>query len=163
MKYISNLSSFWKLVLAIVVCELTGIASSLIAGQGMDTWYASLHKPSWHPASSVFGPVWTILYLMMGISIWLVSKSQTFANEKSLAGTLFALQLLFNFFWSIIFFGFHSPGIALIDIVILDVLVGLTIIKFERISRPAAWLLVPYLLWICFATFLNYRIWALNS
>ncbi len=157
-----SLSSSWKLVFSVLICEITGIVSGLLAGVGSNVWFESLTKPSWNPPDSVFGPVWTLLYLMMGISLWIIWKHPTHALEKRNAIRLFAIQLFLNFCWSIIFFRFHSIGLALVDIVLLLVAITLTIVSFSRISKQAAWLLVPYISWVSFATILNYSLWVLN-
>ena len=156
-------SSIWKLIIAILICESTGILSGLIANTGMNPWFDALNKPSWNPPAFLFAPVWTLLYLLMGISLWLIWKSNTPAPQKINAIILFALQLFLNFWWSIIFFNFHSPAFALVNIILMLILILLTIISFSKHSKPAAWLLVPYMAWVSFATILNYTIWVLNK
>jgi translocator protein len=151
-----------KLVAAILICEATGIASGLIGSARNNPWFDSLAKPSWFPPPSLFGPVWTTLYLLMGIALWLIWKSNADAAAKKPALLLFALQLLFNFLWSIIFFRFRSPAGAFADIILLDIALGFTIYFFGAISKPAAWLLVPYLAWVSFASVLNLAIWTMN-
>ncbi len=155
-------SSFWKLIIAIVICETTGIISGLISQVGMDRWFMTIDKPSWNPPAYLFGPVWTSLYLLMGISLWLIWDSNVLPKIKTKAIAIFSLQLFLNFCWSIIFFRFHSPVLALIDIILMVITIVITIILFNPISRVASWLLIPYLFWVCFATFLNYAIWSLN-
>ena len=157
------ISPTWKLIFAILICEGTGVISGLIANTGMNPWFGTLNKPSWNPPAYLFAPVWTMLYLLMGISLWLIWKSNTPAPQKSNAIILFALQLFLNFWWSIIFFKFHSPALALADIILMLILILFTIISFSKISKPAAWLLVPYIAWVSFATILNYTIWMLNK
>ena len=156
-------SSIWKLIIAILICESTGILSGLIANTGMNPWFDALNKPSWNPPAFLFAPVWTLLYLLMGISLWLIWKSNTPAPQKINAIILFALQLFLNFWWSIIFFNFHSPAFALVNIILMLILILLTIISFSKHSKPAAWLLVPYMAWVSFAAILNYTIWVLNK
>ena len=158
-----NISSTWKLIISILICETTGIASGLIANTGINPWFDALNKPSWNPPAFLFAPVWTFLYLLMGISLWLIWKSATPVFQKNNAIILFSLQLFFNFWWSIIFFKFQSPVFALVDIIIMLILIMLTIISFSKISKTAAWLLLPYLAWVSFATILNYTIWVLNE
>ena len=157
------ISPTWKLFIAILICEGTGIISGLIANTGMNPWFETLNKPSWNPPAYLFAPVWTMLYLLMGISLWLIWKSNTPAPQKINLIILFALQLFLNFWWSIFFFKFHSPALALLNIILMLILILLTIINFSKISKPAAWLLVPHIAWVSFATILNYTIWILNK
>ena len=158
-----TISPIWKLIISILICETTGIASGLIANTGMNPWFETLTKPSWNPPAFLFAPVWIFLYLLMGISLWLIWKSAATVPQKSKAIILFFLQLFLNFWWSIIFFKFHSPAFALVDIILMLILILLTIISFSKHSKPAAWLLVPYIAWVSFATILNYTIWVLNK
>ena len=158
----NELSSQWKFIIAVFICQAVGIVSGLLTQNEMTTWFSSLNKPSWNPPAYLFGPVWTTLYLLMGISLWLVWKSNAPETQKLRAELTFALQLFLNFMWSILFFNIHSPALAFVDIVLMIVAILMTIGRFARISRLAAWLLVPYLMWVCFATVLNYRIWAMN-
>jgi translocator protein len=158
----NELSSTWKFIIAVFICEAVGIVSGLLTQNEMTTWFSSLNKPSWNPPAYLFGPVWTTLYFLMGISLWLVWKSNAPETQKLRAELTFALQLFLNFIWSILFFNIHSPALAFVDIVLMIVAILMTIGRFARISRLAAWLLVPYLMWVCFATVLNYRIWAMN-
>lgn len=156
------LSPFWKFVIAVVICEATGIASGLLSRSDMSTWYTTLEKPSWNPPSWVFGPVWTVLYLLMGISLWLIWKSNALESVKKRAMWTFAAQLFLNFWWSILFFNLHSPELAFFDIVAMLILIAITIFLFARISRLAAYLLFPYIAWVGFATILNYTIMIMN-
>lgn len=152
-----------KLVIAIIICEATGLLSGFIAGTFDNNWFNALRKPDWNPPSSVFGPVWTTLYLLMGIAPWLVWRSNSLAASGRRALFFFAIQLFLNFWWSIIFFRFHEIGIAFIIILLMIVAIITTIFLFAKVSRPAAWLLVPYISWVCFASILNYSIWHLNT
>ena len=145
-----------KLIFAIVICQAAGIIGSFFTLAAMPTWYAALTKPSFNPPSWVFGPVWTILYTLMGISLYLVWKNKS-------AVKLFVWQLIANSLWSIIFFGMKNIPLALIEIIILLVLIFATIMKFYKINKAAAYLLIPYFLWGSFATFLTYSIWILNK
>ena len=129
----------------------------------MNPWFETLNKPSWNPPAYLFAPVWTLLYLLMGISLWLIWKSNTPAPQKINLIILFSLQLFLNFWRSIIFFKFHSPALALLNIILMLILILLTIINFSKISKPAARLLVPYIAWVSFATILNYTICILNK
>ena len=158
----NTITPVWKLVIAILLCEFTGILSAFVSQTSNNEWFLSLNKPSWNPPSYLFAPVWTFLYLLMGISFWLVWKSKAPEHKKKQACLVFAVQLFLNFWWSILFFRFHSPGIAFIDIVLMIVMILATIFAFARISSAAAWLLVPYISWVCFAAILNYTIWSMN-
>jgi translocator protein len=158
-----NLSSTWKLVIAILLCEMIGITSSLFSVEAIKTWYLTLNKPSWNPPNSIFAPVWTILYVLMGISLWLIWKSDAPVAQQKKAVYFFALQLFINFWWSIVFFKFQSPIFGLVVILLMVLTILITIFQFAPISRFASWLLVPYISWVCFATILNYTIWSLNS
>jgi translocator protein len=157
-----TIPSLWKFVIAILICEAVGITSGLLSQSGMNTWFSTLNKPSWNPPAYLFGPVWATLYFLMGISLWLIWKTNAPENHKRNAVTIFAIQLFLNFWWSIIFFKFHSSGIALIDIFLMVITISLTIYYFSYISPLAAWLLVPYIAWVSFATVLNYTIWCMN-
>jgi translocator protein len=158
----NELSSPWKFIIAVFICEAVGIVSGLLTQNEMTTWFSSLNKPSWNPPAYLFSPVWTTLYFLMGVSLWLVWKSNAPETQKLRAELTFALQLFLNFMWSILFFKCHSPALAFVDIILMIVTILMTIGRFARMSKLAAWLLVPYLMWVCFATVLNYRIWAMN-
>ena len=125
------------------------------------TWYAGLNKPTWNPPGWIFGPVWTALYLMMGVSAWLVWQRGGFAAQRRPL-VIFLVQLSLNACWSPLFFGLHSPGLAFGEIIVLWVAIASTIVAFRGVSRPAAWLLAPYLAWVSFASVLNFTIWRLN-
>lgn len=156
-------NDIWKLIIAIAICELTGILSSILSSTFNNPWFNDLDKPSWNPPASIFGPVWTILYLLMGLSLWLVWKSNKPANEKEVAIIFFVIQLFLNFWWSLLFFKFHSPELALIDIVLLLIMILITTIHFFPISRAASFILIPYICWVAFATVLNASILLLNT
>jgi tryptophan-rich sensory protein len=124
------------------------------------TWYAQLHKPSWTPPDSVFAPVWTVLYVLIGVSGWLVWRR---VGWLSLALGLWLGQLALNAAWSWLFFGLHQPGLALIEIVVLLLTIGGLLLVFKRIRTIAAALLAPYFVWVAFATALNFSLWRLNT
>ncbi len=155
-----KINDFLKLVGCVVLCELAGILGSLFTISSIPTWYASLQKPPLNPPGWMFGPVWTILYLLMGVSLWLIWGSN--AKEKKKALWLFFVQLALNAIWTPIFFGVQSIGGALTIIVLLWAAIILTILTFTKISKPAAWLLAPYILWVSFAVYLNFAIFILN-
>ena len=143
------------------VCVLAGSLSALASGLGDRGWYNSLHRPSWTPPDAVFGPVWTLLYIMMGSALWLVWQSKG-RSGAPLAVSLFVVQLALNVVWSPIFFGLHLPGWAMIDLAALWVAVVATMLMFWSIRRLAGLLLTPYLLWCSFAAALNFALWQLN-
>jgi tryptophan-rich sensory protein len=154
-------------VVLAAICILIPLVSGAIVGMltmsGVTDWYTTLNKPWFTPPDSVFGPVWTILYILMGISLYLV-LSQGWENETVKTGSiLFGAQLGVNLLWSLIFFGLHSPPAALACIVVLLALIIATIMTFYRVSKPAAVLLVPYLAWVCIATALNAGVVFLNK
>jgi translocator protein len=124
-------------------------------------WYAALDKPSWNPPSWVFGPVWTVLYIMMGVAAWLVWDRYRSAARTALA--VFVVQVVFNGLWSYLFFGLQSPALAFAGIVILWSLIVTTLVLFWRARTVAGVLLLPYLAWVSFAAVLNFTIWQLNA
>ena len=159
----TSISSSVKLLLSILICEAVGIMSGLLSQTNMNEWLATLNKPSWNPPSWLFGPVWSILYALMGLALWIIWKSHFDETSKRIALIIFALQLFLNFWWSLLFFRFHSPALALADILLMIVVITITVFRFALISRKASWLLVPYLAWVCFAAILNYTIWSMNK
>lgn len=151
-----------KLVVSIVVCELVGAISIPFTITSITTWYAFLHKPPFSPPNWIFGPVWTILYFLMGVSAFLIWKKGFEDKKVKKALLYFLIQLFFNFLWSVLFFGLHSPVLGLIDIILLLISIMLAISTFYKISKVASYLLTPYILWVSFATALNFAIVILN-
>jgi tryptophan-rich sensory protein len=151
-----------QLVAAVGLCEAAGGAAGALTAESVSTWYPTLRKPSYTPPGWVFGPVWTLLYLLMGVALFLVWRGR--ATDGRVRGALgvFALQLALNVIWSLLFFRLRSPGSALVEILALWAAILLTVLAFGRVSRTAALLLVPYLLWVSFAAVLNLSIWRLN-
>lgn len=141
---------------------LAGFVGSIFTTPSIQGWYAHIAKPALNPPSWIFGPVWTTLFVLMGISAFLVWKKGIEKRRVRVALGLFLIQLILNSLWSIIFFGLHNPGWAFVEIIALWIAILATIIAFARVSRPAAWLLVPYIMWVSFASYLNYQIYALN-
>lgn len=125
------------------------------------TWYSTLVRPELTPPSSIFGPVWTLLYAMMFVALVLVLRAKPSPN-RTFAIVCFGAQLVFNLIWSPLFFTYHLIGWALVDIVVLWGAIMTTMYAFARVSKWAMWLLVPYIAWMSFATYLNYSIWILN-
>ncbi len=150
------------IAISVAVCLLIGFLSSIATQSSVTDWYVTLNKPSFTPPNEIFAPVWTALYILMGVSAGIVwSKGYHHVWVKT-ALYHFVFQLLFNALWSIVFFGLKNPLLGLVVILILLTLIMLTIRWFRVISKPAALLLVPYLLWVAFASALNYKIWELN-
>lgn len=154
-------SDLLALTFLVGICLMVGALGAGVTATSVDTWYAGIAKPSFNPPNAVFGPVWTLLYILMAIAAWRVWRS---ADADMARGplTLFALQLALNLGWSVAFFGLRSIGLAILVILALDLAVLATALKFRRIDGLAAALLVPYLAWIAFATLLNAAIWRLN-
>jgi len=150
------------ITISVAVCLLIGFLSSIATQSSVNDWYVTLNKPGITPPNALFAPVWTVLYILMGISAGIVwSKGYHHIWVKT-ALYHFVFQLLFNALWSIVFFGLKNPLLGFVVILILLTLIMLTIRWFRVISKPAALLLVPYLLWVAFASALNYKIWELN-
>jgi translocator protein len=158
-----RMNNILKLILAISLPLLVGFTASYFTITGIGSWYQTIQKPTWNPPNWIFGPVWTTLYVLMGIAFFLVWKSPAPGEIKRPAIILFAIQLVLDFFWSFIFFDQHQTGIAFAEILLMWVMILFTIFAFARISKPAAWLLVPYISWVSFAAILNFTIWKLNS
>jgi benzodiazapine receptor len=152
----------WKLVVSIIACLAAGAIGSVFTGQAIPTWYATLEKPAFNPPNWVFMPVWTLLYILMGVAAFLVWRKGLESKQVRIALIVFLVQLVLNAFWSVAFFGLESPLYGLIVIAALWVAILFTVLKFYRISRVASVLLWPYLLWVSFAAVLNSSIWLLN-
>ncbi len=149
------------LVLAffIVLCLGVGMFAGWVTAPAVASWYPTLNKPSWNPPSWVFGPVWTALYIMMGVAAWLVWRTK---DRIAPAMILFFSQLALNFAWSFLFFGARSPWLGLVDITMLWLALVATMLAFFGRSTLAGLLMVPYLAWVSFAALLNFTIWRLN-
>ncbi|RMB58616.1 tryptophan-rich sensory protein [Dokdonia sinensis] len=151
-----------KLLIAIGICLLVGLIGSMATQTSVSGWFETLEKPSWNPPSWLFAPVWTLLYILMGVAAALVWNKGFHQKGVQKALYIFGFQLLLNAFWSIIFFALRAPLWALVEIVILFITIILTIKAFKPISKTAAYLLIPYTLWIAFATLLTLEIVRLN-
>lgn len=150
-----------KLLVSIVICQLAGLIGLVFTAPSIPTWYASLVKPSFNPPAWVFGPAWTVLYTLMGAGLYLVWEKASKKQAKE-AIAVFGLQLFANAAWSIIFFGLKDIFAALLEILVLAALIIITIVKFYRVDRRAAYLLTPYFFWVIFASLLNLSVWTLN-
>lgn len=149
-------------VLFVAVSLGAGGLGAVATTPQIDGWYRTIVKPEWNPPNWVFGPVWTTLFILMGISAWLIWKPAGF-KKAILPLALFAFQLILNVAWSWIFFGMHQIGWAVVEILILWLAILTTMVAFFRRSKPAGWLLAPYLCWVTFASVLNFTIWRLNA
>lgn len=149
------------LVIFIAVCYVAAGIGSLFTIPATSTggWYAALPKPPWTPPGWVFGPVWTLLYTLMGIAAWLVWRQRGSVRAAAAPLALFTMQLVLNVAWSIIFFGQRQPGIAMIDITLLWLAILATMIVFWKVHAVAGWLFLPYFLWVTYAATLNFGIW----
>ena len=150
------------LIVSILVCFAASGVGALFTTPNIEGWYQTLESPAGTPPNWIFGPVWSLLYLLMAISAWWIWKEKGF-REAQRPLTIFAVQLTLNVLWSILFFGFQSPGVALLEIILLWIMILTTIVTFSRIAKVAGLLLIPYLLWVSFATYLNYGFWSLNA
>lgn len=144
------------------ICLGAGLLGMIFTTPAIPGWYAGLLKPSFNPPNWIFAPVWNLLYTMMAAALFIVSGTKA-SHERSWALYTFAVQLILNAVWSVVFFGAHSPLGGLVVIVLLWLAILLTILRFKPISGLAAWLLVPYLLWVSFASLLNFFLWRLNG
>lgn len=151
-----------KFIISILIPLIIGFIGSFFTSSSVSTWYTTLNKPSFNPPNWIFGPVWTTLYILMGVSFYLIWKKGNFKEDKS-PFIFYFLQLIFNLSWSFFFFTLKNPFFALIDITLLLVFIVLTILSFYKISKISSCLLFPYLLWVCFAILLNFSIIYLNQ
>lgn len=151
-----------KLAISIIICLAAGFIGSIFTNRSIPIWYESLKKPSFNPPGWLFGPVWTALFILMGISLFLIWQKGLHYNGVKIALIVFGIQLILNILWSILFFGLRAPQAAFIEIIILWILILITILTFYPISKIAALLLLPYILWVSFASILNFSLWRLN-
>jgi len=151
-----------KLITSIVLCFLVAFLGSLVTISSIPTWYAQLNKPFFSPPNWIFGPVWTALYFLMAVSLYIVWNKNLKNRTKENAMKVFIFQLILNLFWSLVFFGLHQPFLAYITIIILWIAIFMTIKYFYKISKMSAYLLVPYIIWVTLASVLNLAIVALN-
>ena len=143
----------------VLLCAAVAAVGGVATASSLPVWYAGLHKPAFNPPNWLFGPVWSVLYLMMAVAAWRVWRRR---EARGAALALWGVQLALNFAWSLIFFGLKAPGPALLDLALLLLAIAATAVAFERSDRTAAWMLAPYFAWCCFAFALNFEIWRLN-
>lgn len=152
-----------KFLISIASCFLVAFLGSIITFPSISDWYEHLNKPVFSPPNWIFGPVWTILYLLMGISLYIVWTKSTNNNKKENAIKIFIFQLILNLLWSLVFFGLRQPFFALITIYLLWISIYLMIKYFHQISKISGYLQIPYLFWVSFASVLNFAIVILNK
>ena len=151
-----------KLVISIATPLAVGGLSGFATARGVADWYPTLTKPSFNPPAWVFGPAWTLLYIMMGVAAFLVWRQGLESDGVKIALTVFGIQLALNGLWSILFFGMQAPGLALAEIIVLWIAIGVTTVLFWQVVPAAGALLLPYWGWVSFATVLNASLWWLN-
>lgn len=156
------MNKFLKLIITVAIPLLAGSIGSFFTIPAIPTWYATLVKPALNPPAWVFGPAWTTLYVLMGIAAFLVWNKGFDRRDVRKALGVFLFQLVLNALWSIIFFGLHNPRGAFIDLVVMWFMIVWVMVLFYKISKPALWLLLPYIFWVSFAGYLNFSIWMLN-
>ncbi len=154
---------FWPLAISLLITLSIGAVAGIFTAPQVKDWYVYLQKPSFNPPNWVFAPVWTILYIMIGVAAYLVWRHRSNTLDYIQAKRVYFVQLLFNFSWSIVFFGLHQVFISLVIIALLFISIIINMGAFSRISKAAAWLLAPYLLWVSFAAVLNIYIYILNT
>jgi translocator protein len=157
-----SIRDIWKLVVSIIACLAAGAIGSIFTRSAIPTWYAALEKPAFNPPNWLFAPVWTLLYVLMGVAAFLVWRKGLENRQVRIALIVFLVQLVLNALWSVVFFGLESPLYGVVVIAALWVAILFTVLKFYRISLTASVLLWPYLLWVTFAAVLNVSIWLLN-
>ena len=153
--------SWLSLLPFVLVCFAAAAIGAGATRRSVKAWYPTLHRPAWTPPDWIFAPVWNTLYLMMALSAWLVWRGSPWTTARP-ALLLFAIQLGLNSLWSVLFFGLRRPGPAFAEILLLFTMIVATIVAFLPLSFLAAWLLLPYVVWVAFAAYLNFRIWQLN-
>ncbi len=153
--------NIFRLIASLIFCQLAGFIGSVFTMPAISGWYASLEKPAINPPNWIFAPVWTFLYFLMGVTLYILWQNlPKIEAKKSLV--FFVIQLVLNVLWSVIFFGLKLPMVAFLEIVILWIFILLTMIKSSRVSKASIYLLLPYILWVNFAAILNFFLWRLN-
>ena len=155
-------NELYRLILSIIICQMAGVIGSIFTAGSVTSWYPTLVKPSFSPPGFYIGLIWIVLFTLMGISLFLIWRETPSNPAARIALYFFAVQLIVNVLWSVAFFGMRSPISGLVVIAFLWVLILITIIKFWPINRTAALLLIPYIVWVSIAAYLNFSIWRLN-
>ena len=154
-------NDLWRLLLSLVISLSAGFLGALFTTPAVQSWYLTINRPVWIPPSWLFGPVWTSLFIMMGVALYLVWSTKM-SNKVRMSLKLFATQLVLNVLWSVFFFGLGNFWLAFGEILVLWIFILVTIVSFGKVSKMAGWLMVPYLLWVTFASYLNFTIASLN-
>ena len=149
------------LIICLAIPQIAGGIGALATTPNIDSWYASIIKPSFNPPNWIFGPVWTFLFLLMGIALYFVWTSKQ-NKARTIGLRVFGIQLILNIVWSYLFFAMHRPDLAFLEIIILLLAIIANMIAFYSIKKTSAYLLAPYLAWVIFASALNFAIWQLN-
>jgi benzodiazapine receptor len=152
---------YFRLIASLIICQLAGLIGSFFTTPAIPVWYASLEKPSFNPPNWLFAPVWIFLFVLMGITLYVLWQNVKKKEARS-ALIFFIIQLGLNVLWSVLFFGLKSPMLAFIEIIVLWIFILLTMIKSSKVSRATVFLLLPYILWVNFAAVLNFFLWRLN-
>lgn len=158
----NTLNEVVKLIVSILICQFAGFIGSLFTPPAIPKWYTFLIKPPFTPPNWVFAPVWTTLFVLMGVSVYLVWSKGLSDKKVKTSLFIFGIQLVLNALWSLLFFGWRCPVCGFVEIIILWIAITLTILGFFRVSKMAGILLLPYWLWVSFAAVLNFSIWRLN-
>jgi benzodiazapine receptor len=159
-----KLNKITKIAIAVIICLAVGYSSSTFTKEGVETWYPTILKPNFNPPNWVFMPVWTLLFILIGVAagiVWDKINEQNEEVKKALG--FFLIQLILNAVWSYLFFGLKNPTLALIEIALLWLMIYETYLKFDKINKIAGYLLIPYMAWVSFAGILNASIWWLNK
>lgn len=157
-----NIRETPRLAISIIIVFFAGAIGTIATLSEIPTWYAALAKPTWAPPNWLFGPVWTTLYILIGVALFLVWRKGSDKKDVKLALLVFAVQLVLNVLWSVVFFGYHSLLGGVIVVILLWIAILANIIVFYRVSKPAGLLLVPYIIWVSIASYLNYSVYLLN-
>ena len=151
-----------KLVISIIICQIVGLMGSFFTMPAIDSWYQTINKPIFTPPNWVFAPVWVVMFLLMGVALFFIWDKESKNGEKKAAIVVFVFQFILNILWSFIFFTLKSPIGAFVEIMALWIMVLFTIITFSKVSKTAGYLLLPYIIWVSFAAFLNFIIILIN-
>src|SRR4030066_1376683 len=154
--------NLFQLIISILIAQMAGAIGSIFTTASIQNWYVFLEKPIFAPPNWLFAPAWITLYALMGIAAFLIWQKRDDLVARNSALKIYGIHLLFNACWSIIFFGLRNPGLAFFEIIVLWLLILIVTIKFFRICKAAGFLFIPYLLWVSFASVLNYFVWMLN-
>ena len=157
-----NVENIIKLIFSISICQFAGVMGSTFTSPSIPVWYATLQKPYFSPPNWIFAPVWIVLFVLMGISLYLILIEDLNDNTVKIGLAMFSFQLVLNIGWSFLFFSLQNILYALFEIIILWFAIVLTIYQFWKINKKSSYLLMPYLLWVTFAAILNFTIWRLN-